>query len=69
MKSIYDVILETSVGVIAIVFLCIIVTNVLLGVVNMAIIISNAVVYLALIIFYIRNSLRGVKKGGSKKES
>lgn len=69
MKNVYDVIMEVSVGVIAIIFLGVIVTMELLSEGAVMMVPANATIYVALIMFYIRNSLRGVKKGGNKKES
>ncbi len=68
MKSIYDVIMEVSVGVLALIFLGILASLELWNAGGIIWLIPNGFVYVALISFYFKSALRGIKKGG-KRES
>ncbi len=67
MKTIYDAIMEASVGVLALIFLGILVSLELWNAGGMIWLVPNAFVYTALISFYIKSALRGIKKGGKRE--
>ena len=68
MKAWIDSVMEVGVSVIALIFYGTIVAQVLHGCGEDMTMIGNAVVYVLLIGYIIRNSLRGVKKGGKKEK-
>lgn len=69
MKTWLDSVMEVGVSIIALIFYGTIVARVLHGCGEDLTMIGNAIVYVLLISYIIRNSLRGVKKGGKRKES
>ena len=69
MKTWIDSLMEVGVSIIALIFYGTIVAQVLHSCGEDMTMIGNAVIYVILIGYIIRNSLRGVKKGGNKKES
>lgn len=68
MKTIYDMVMEVSVGVLAIVFLGVLISLELWNAGGAIWLIPNGFVYVALVAFYIKSAAKGIKKGG-KKES
>lgn len=68
MKTVYDAIMEVSVGVLALIFLGVLVSLELWNAGGAIWLVPNGFVYIALVSFYIKSALRGIKKGG-KRES